>query len=117
MNLRQACLVHPLANILLDLMHSIPQRLRHRMTPQRLHIEVVGLRWKDQERDNGHIGQQLFHPVIQSCQGLDEDISALVTELVSSCDEEVQRLVQVEVKVPVEVATNEFVDFLKRENR
>lgn len=114
LNLRQARLVHPLPNILLDLMNSVPQSLRDRMAAQRLHIEVVCLGWKDQERDNGYIGQQLLHSVVKSGEGLDKDIRALVAELVPSGDEEVQRLVQVEVKVAVEVSAYEFVDFLKR---
>jgi hypothetical protein len=43
---------------------------------------------------------------------LDEEIAAFVAELVTTCGERVQRLVQVEIHVPVKVSTNKIMDFL-----
>ena len=50
--------------------------------------------------------------MIESRHGLDKHVDALVGELVSAGREEVQRLVEVEVVVAVEVAANEVVDLL-----
>lgn len=52
--------------------------------------------------------------MIQPSQRLDEDVGALVAELVPPSDEEVQSLLEVEVEMPVEVAARELVNLLLR---
>ena len=47
-------------------------------------------------------------------QGLYEEIGAFIGELISSGDEEVERLVQVEVVMAVEMTANKIVDLLLR---
>ena len=49
-----------------------------------------------------------------SDQGLNEEIGAFVGELVSSGDEEVERLIQVEVVMAVKMPADEIVDLFLR---
>ena len=50
--------------------------------------------------------------MVEPGEGLDEDVGALVAELVAAGGEHVERLVQLEVEVAVEVAAHELVDLL-----
>ena len=50
--------------------------------------------------------------MVESGEGLDEDVRALVAELVASGGEHVERLVQLEVEVTVEVAAHELINLL-----
>ena len=50
--------------------------------------------------------------MVESGEGLDEDVGALVAELVAAGGEHVERLVQLEVEVAVEVAAHELVYLL-----
>ena len=50
--------------------------------------------------------------MVEPCETLDEDVRALVAELVSAGREEIECLVKVEVKVAEEMAADELVDFL-----
>ena len=50
--------------------------------------------------------------MVEPGEGLDEDVCALVAELVAAGGEHVERLVQLEVEVAVEVAAHELVDLL-----
>lgn len=52
--------------------------------------------------------------MVQSSERLNEHVCSLVAKLVSSGDEEVQSLVQVEVEMPVEVTAHEFVQLFLR---
>ena len=50
--------------------------------------------------------------MVEPGEGLDEDVCALVAEFVAAGGEHVERLVQLEVEVAVEVAAHELVDLL-----
>lgn len=50
--------------------------------------------------------------MVEPGERLDEDVGALVAELVPAGREEVERVVQVEVEVTVEVAAHEVVDLV-----
>ena len=52
--------------------------------------------------------------MVESGQGFNEDICTLVTELVSSGDEEVESFVQIKVIMTIKMAPNETVDLLFR---
>ena len=47
--LPQTLLKYPLAYLVLDMVHGVLQLLGNGLTPQGLHVKVVGLCWKDQE--------------------------------------------------------------------
>lgn len=50
--------------------------------------------------------------MIQSSQGLDEYVGALVPKLVTSSDEEVQSFIQIEIVMPIKMTSNELVYLL-----
>ena len=85
------------------------------MASQRLHVEVVGFGGEDEEGHHRDVGMGGLQVVVESGQGLDEDVGTFVAEFVATGDEEVEGLVEVEVVVAVEVAADEFVDFVFRE--
>lgn len=92
----------------------VAQLLGDGVTTKGLHIEVVCLGREDQERHDGDITACRFQEVVQPGERLNEDVRALVAELVSAGDEEVQGFVQVEVEMPVEVTAHELVQLLLR---
>lgn len=74
--------------------------MTHGVTTERLDVKVIGSRGENEKSDHSQVGPGRFQVVVQSGQGLDEDIGALVPEFVSASDEEVQGFVQIEVVVP-----------------
>lgn len=73
--------------------------MTHGVTTERLDVKVIGFRGENEESDHGQVGPGRFQVVVQSGQGLDENIGALVSKFVSASDKEVQGFVQVEVVV------------------
>ena len=53
-----------------------------------------------------------FEHVVEASEAFDEDVGSFVSELVASGNEEVERFVNVEVEVAVEVAPDKLVDLL-----
>ncbi len=58
---------------------------------QRRHVDALGRRRGDDERDHGHAQGLGLEPLVQSVQRLDEDVEALVAILVSAGREDVER--------------------------
>ena len=52
--------------------------------------------------------------MVEPSQSFNEDIRPFVPEFVSSGSEEVERLVEVKVKMPVEMSSDKLVDFVLR---
>merc|ERR1719447_712229 len=50
--------------------------------------------------------------MVESGQGLDEQVSAFVCELVPACSEHVESLLQVKVKVTMEVSSHKLMDLI-----
>lgn len=73
--------------------------MTHGVATEGLDVKIIGFRGENEESDHSQIRPRRFQIVIQSGQGFYEDISTLVAEFVSTSDEEVQGLVQVEVVV------------------
>ena len=82
------------------------------MAPQRLVVEAAVLGWEDDEGDDSDVTGTGLKEMIESCQGLDEKVSALVAELVATCREEEQSLLEVEVDVSVEMSVDKVEDLL-----
>lgn len=108
----ETLLIDPLAELILQRLNSFAKLFRDSLTLERLDIEAGRPRGEDEKHDNGDIGSGALETMIETRHGLDEHVDALVGELVSAGREEVQRLVEVEVVVAVEVAANEVVDLL-----
>ena len=93
-------------------------------------FEQSHLGGKDHECNHSDVRASGLQQMVQSCQGFDEDIRSLVSELVSrklqfvmraylsvtveapASSEEIECAVQVEVEVAVEVTAYELVDLL-----
>lgn len=84
---------------MLNVCDCVAELFDYGMTAKGVNIEVVGLGWEDQESHNGGVWFFVLQERIQPGEGLDEDISAFVSKLISSSGKEVQGLVQVEVHV------------------
>lgn len=108
----EARVVHALANFLLNLLDGVAQLLGDRVAAQALDVEVVGFGGEYEECDDRHVGLLVFQQVIEAGQRFDEHVGALVAELVAAGDEQVQRFVQIEIEVAVEVAAHKLVDLL-----
>jgi hypothetical protein len=108
----QAQLIQSLAELVLEYVHGVAQLLRNGLALEGLDVEAARARGKDQESHHGHVRLHRLEAVIETRQGLDEHVHALVGELVATGREQVQSLVQVEVVVAVEVTANEVVDLL-----
>ena len=108
-----AVLIETLPDLGFDLLNCLLQRLGDRVAPQRLVVEAAVLGREDDEGDDGDVTGAGLEEVIESCQGLDEKVSTLVTELVSPCCEEEQSLVQVEVDVTVEMTVDKIQNLNK----
>ena len=96
----------------MDQVNGLLEPLGNGVAAQRLHVETIGLSREDHEGDHSNIRARGLQHVVQPCQRLDEDIRALVGELVPSRCEQVQGTIKVEVKVAVEVPSNKLVDLL-----
>ena len=101
-----------LANVALNVSHSIVQALDHGLTLQCLHGERGSLSRHDDESNDCHVGASRLHAVVQASQRLDKHIHTLIPVLVTSGSEEVQRLVRIEVIVPIEMTADKVVDAL-----
>ena len=95
-------------NLGLDVGDGFLQGLGDGVTPQRLVVKARVLCGENDEGDDGDLTGTSLQVVVQSGEGLDEDISSLVTELVPPGSEEEQSLVQIEVDVTVEMAVDEI---------
>ena len=96
----------------MDQVNGLLEPLGNGVAAQRLHVETIGLSREDHEGDHSNIRARGLQHVVQPCQRLDEDVRALVGELVPSRCEQVQGTIKVEVKVAVEVPSNKLVDLL-----
>ena len=112
----EAHLVQALAELVLQRLDGLAQLLGNRLTAQRLDVEVARGCGKDEKDDNCDVRAGRLEHVVESRERLDEHVGALVGELVASGGEQVERLVQVEVVVAVEVAAHEVVDLLLGES-
>lgn len=108
LHLLQTSVIHPFAHLLLNLVYGIPELLRDCMSPQRIHIEVVGFRGEDQKGDHRHIRLLTLQVMVQTRQGFNKNIRSFVGVLVSASDKEVQRLLQVKVKMSIKMTPNEL---------
>lgn len=108
----QARVVHPLADRALDVVECVTKLLGNGVASKGLDVEVICLGRENEESDNRYVGQGFLEEVIEPCEGFNKDISSLVTELVPARNEEVQRFVEVEVKVSVEVTSCELVNLI-----
>lgn len=62
------------------------------------------------ERDDRHLAGSRLQITVQSRQRLDEHVGPLVGELVATRGEQVERLLEIEVEVTMEVTEDELVD-------
>ena len=86
------------------------QRLDDGLSLESLDGERGRLGRQDDEGDDGHVRTSSLQAVVQTRQGLDEHVNALVTVLVTSCGEKVQSLVGIEVIVAIEVTADKVID-------
>jgi hypothetical protein len=86
------------SNLLLDLVHSVLVPLGRSLPRKRPHVEAVGLGRHDDEGDDSDVRVSLLEEVVEPRKCLDEQVAPLVSELVTTRGEDVQRLVQVKVK-------------------
>lgn len=108
----QARVEHSGSDILLHPVNCVPQLLRNRMTPQAVHIKVIGFGGENEKSYHGHVRQLVLQIVIQTGQRFDEHVGAFVTEFISSGDEEIQCLIEIKIEVTVEMSAREFVNLL-----
>ena len=78
------------------------------MAPQRLVVKAGVLGRENNEGDDGDFTGTSLQVVVQSGERLYEDITSLVTELITARSEEEQSLVQIEVDVTVEMSVDEI---------
>lgn len=108
LHLLQTSVIHPFAHLLLNLVYGIPELLRDGMSPQRIHIEVVGFRGEDQKGDHRHIRLLTLQVMVQTRQGFNKNIRSFVGVLISASDKEVQSLLQIKVKMSIKMTPNEL---------
>lgn len=92
--------------------NGIVQALDHGLALQCLHGEGGGLSRHDDESHDCHVGASRLHAVVQTSQRLNKHVHTLIPVLVTSSSEEVQRLVRIEVIVPIEMTADKVVDAL-----
>ena len=78
----QASLVESLAHIFLNTVYRVLQALGDGVTFQGLHVEAVCLRWENKKSNNSHVTVCILKQMIESRQGLNEQVSSFVCELV-----------------------------------
>ncbi|KAH3664964.1 hypothetical protein OGATHE_003779 [Ogataea polymorpha] len=105
-------LEEPLAHKGLDVLDGGFQLLDHRLATQRVHGVRLGGCGHDDEGDHVHLGIDRLEPVVESGQCLDEEVHPFVSILVSSCNEKIESVLQLEAELSVEVAADELVDLL-----
>lgn len=108
----QRALKELLANVLFNGADSVVQRLEDGLTLEGLDGERGGLCGHNDESDDGHVGTSGLETVVETGQRLDEHVDTLIAVLVTTCGEEVQGLVGVEIVVAIEVTTDKVVDSL-----
>ena len=96
------------ANLGLDLCDGFLQGLGDGVTPQRLVVEAGVLCGENDEGDDGDVTGTSLQVVVQPSEGLYEDITALIAELIAACSEEEQSLVQIEVDVTMEMSVDKI---------
>ena len=127
-------LVQSLSDIFLNVVNCILETLGDGVTTQRLHVKTVGLGRENEEGDDSHVTVGILQQVIQSGQRFYEHVRTLVGKLVSieihrtlcsnsqtrrlkygvppaGC-EHVERFIQIEVKVSVEMTPHKLVDLV-----
>ena len=80
------------------------------MTLQGLIVKARVLGREDDERDHCHVAVAGLEVVIEPRQSLDENVTALVTELISSRCEEQQSFVKVKVEMTMKVSVDKVHD-------
>lgn len=101
-----------LANVLLDRLNGIVQRLDHGLSLERFDGQRLRLSRQDNEGYHSHVRLGALHAVVQPRQRLDEHIHTLVAILITTSSEEVERILRIKVVVPVKVTSDEIVDLL-----
>ena len=127
----ETSLVQPLSDIFLNVVNCILETLGDGVTTQRLHVKTVGLSRENEEGNDSHVTVGILQQVIQSGQRFYEHVRTLVSKLVSIKIEHysqtvrlkfdgippagckhVERFIQIEVKVSVEVSPHKLMDLV-----
>ena len=82
------------------------------MAPQRLVVKAGVLGRENNEGDDGDFTGTSLQVVVEPGERLYEDITSLVTELITARSEEEQGLVQIEVDVTMEMTVDEIENLI-----
>ena len=96
------------ADLGLDLRDGFLEGLCDGMTLQRLVVEAGVLGGENDEGDDGNFTGTSLQVMVEPGERLYEDITSLVTELITARSEEEQGLVQIEVDVTMEMSVDEI---------
>ena len=97
-------------NYLLDSLTRFTHGFSVALTLETLDIEGVRFAVEDHEGGNGDVTLLVHQFLVEPGQGLDEDVGALVAELVAPGREQVNRLVKIKVQVTIEMPVHELLN-------
>lgn len=110
----QGALEDALADAALDDVDGVAEGFDDCLALEGFDGEGLGLRGHDDECHDCHFGTGGFEAVVQARERLDEHVASLIPVLVASRSEEIQRVIRVEVIVPIEMPSHEIMDLLLR---
>lgn len=104
----------PATDTLLNHRSGVVEGLDDGLSPEGLDSQRRGLGGHNNKGDNSHFAASALESVVKACERLNEHVDTLISVFVSSCGEDVQRIVWVKVVMSVEVAANKVVNLLLR---
>ncbi|KAH3662104.1 hypothetical protein OGAPHI_006285 [Ogataea philodendri] len=105
-------LKQPFAHETLHVLDGAFELLDDCLTTQSIDSVRLGGSWHNDESNHIHVRVDGLEFVVQPGKGFDEKVNTFVSVLISSRNEKIKGVFQLEIELSVEMATNKLVDFL-----